>query len=170
MSNITKLGLAFLVAMLAAETTWSQTEGAKPATPEKYFRLDFVVKEVEGGKTVNARAYSITILSGNSQSSSSLRTGTKVPIPMGGNFQYVDVGVNIDCRSAKELQNQLALIVSADLSTAPSEAPMGPPVVRQNRWSSNVLVPIRKPTVIFSSDDLTSKRQMQLELTATPIM
>jgi hypothetical protein len=30
-------------------------------------------------------------------------------------------------------------------------------------------VPIRKPTVIFSSDDTTTKHQMQVELTATPI-
>jgi hypothetical protein len=32
-----------------------------------------------------------------------------------------------------------------------------------------VIVPLKKPTVIFSSDDLTTKHQMQLELTATPI-
>jgi hypothetical protein len=43
------------------------------------------------------------------------------------------------------------------------------PTIRQNRWVSTVAVPLKKPTVIFSSDDLTSKRQMQLELTATPI-
>jgi len=41
--------------------------------------------------------------------------------------------------------------------------------VRQNKWGSIVLVALRKPTVIFSSDDLTSKHQVQLELTATPI-
>jgi hypothetical protein len=32
-----------------------------------------------------------------------------------------------------------------------------------------VIVPLKKPTVVFSSDDVASKRQMQLELTATPI-
>jgi hypothetical protein len=32
-----------------------------------------------------------------------------------------------------------------------------------------VIVPVKKPTVIFVSDDMSSKRQMQLELTATPI-
>ncbi len=170
MSNKTKLGLVFLTAMVAAETAWSQTESAKPAAPEKYFRLDFAVKEVEGAKTVNARTYSITI-STNQNFSSSVRTGSKVPVPtVGGSFNYLDVGVNIDCRNAKEVQNQLALYVSAELSTVPSEAPGPAPVIRQNRWSSGVLIPIRKPTVIFSSDDLTSKRQMQLELTATPVM
>jgi hypothetical protein len=43
-------------------------------------------------------------------------------------------------------------------------------VVRQAKWSSIVLIPIRKgPTVIFSSDDPASKRQLQLEVTATPL-
>jgi len=35
-------------------------------------------------------------------------------------------------------------------------------------WSSNVIVPIGKPTVIFSSDDVTTKGQMQLELSSSP--
>jgi len=55
-------------------------------------------------------------------------------------------------------------------SAAPASAGTQlPPTIRQNRWSSSVVVPLSKPTVIFSSDDLTSKRQFQLELTATLI-
>ena len=40
---------------------------------------------------------------------------------------------------------------------------------RQTKWGANVLAPLGKPTVIFSSDDLTTKGQTQLEVTATPI-
>jgi hypothetical protein len=47
---------------------------------------------------------------------------------------------------------------------------MRQPVVRQNQWQAGVIVPLKKPTVVFSSDDLTTKRQMQVELTATPIL
>jgi hypothetical protein len=43
------------------------------------------------------------------------------------------------------------------------------PSIRSNSWSSVVIVPLKTPTLIFSSDDPASKRQMQLELTATPI-
>jgi hypothetical protein len=32
-----------------------------------------------------------------------------------------------------------------------------------------VLVTLRKPTTIFSSDDIASKRKVQVELTATPL-
>jgi hypothetical protein len=31
------------------------------------------------------------------------------------------------------------------------------------------VVPIKKPTTVFSSDDPSGNRKMQLELTATPI-
>ncbi len=53
----------------------------------------------------------------------------------------------------------------------PSE-PVAPgrPTIRQNRWTSVTIVPLKKPTLLFSSDDPMSKRQMQLELTVTPIM
>ena len=83
---------------------------------------------------------------------------------------YIDVGVNIDCRAAKEIQDQLALNVAAEISSVaadPSSSTL--PLVRQTKWSSNVIVPVRKPTTIFSSDDPTTKRQTQLELTAIPI-
>jgi hypothetical protein len=43
------------------------------------------------------------------------------------------------------------------------------PVTRQNQWRSAVVIPVKKPTVVFSSDDVSSKRQLQLELTATPV-
>jgi hypothetical protein len=60
-------------------------------------------------------------------------------------------------------------MVAAEVSSA-AETPDAPaPVIRQVKWNSPVIVPLGKPTVIFSSDDPSSKRQMQLELTARPI-
>jgi hypothetical protein len=41
------------------------------------------------------------------------------------------------------------------------------PVIRQNKWDSTVLIPIGKPTVVFSSDDLDDRGKLQVELTAT---
>jgi hypothetical protein len=137
----------------------------------KYFHLDFVVKELEGGKVINARHYSATTVTGDH--SCTIRSGNKVPVQTGssgpdsGQYTYVDVGVNIDCRAAKELDGSLALNVSAEISSAVSAQKQ--PLIRQTKWSSNVIVPIGKPTVVFSSDDVTTKGQTQLELTATAI-
>ena len=163
----------FAVAITLATAFAQNPESAKNAEPGKFYKLDFVVKEVEGGKVLNARAYS-TIIAGDTRETAAIRAGTKVPVSVGSSgtsFQYVEVGVNIDCRSLKEVQRDLSLYVSAEVSSLPSEPAQVTmsPAVRQNRWSSWVIVPLRRATPIFSSDDPTSKRQMQLDLTATPI-
>jgi hypothetical protein len=43
------------------------------------------------------------------------------------------------------------------------------PTVRQNVWQSDVVVPLKKPTLLFASENLDAKTQMQVEVTATPI-
>ncbi|MGH9627454.1 MAG: hypothetical protein ACRD7E_03700 [Bryobacteraceae bacterium] len=161
---------------LAQEDKDKKVEVAKAATPAeqpKFYRLDFLVQEVEGGKIVNGRAYSMIVSTASGGPPASMRTGNRLPIQAGGNFQYFDVGVNIDCREVRELENRLSLTINADISsvvTGPeSTETTTAPVVRNTRWASGVIVPIKKPTIIFSSDDATSKRKMQLELTATPI-
>jgi hypothetical protein len=80
---------------------------------------------------------------------------------------YIDVGVSIDCRSARRIEGSLALAVTAEISDAAT--PSNSPLIRQTMCNANTIVPIGKPTVIFSSDDVASKGQMQLELAATPI-
>jgi hypothetical protein len=73
----------------------------------------------------------------------------------------------------KEVSGDLSLGVNADISSALQElaAPANlAPIIRQNRWNSIVLVPLKKPAVVFSSGDVVSKHQMQLKLTATPII
>lgn len=169
-------GFCFVALTLAAGTCL-----AEDSVAPKFYKLDFTVKEVEGGKVLNARTYSVMVSAERDGGATSclIRTGSKVPTVTGGSgvnsqFTYIDVGVNIDCRGGvKEVPGGLSLGVNADISSAlqePATSANLPPIIRQNRWSSNVLVPLKKPTVIFSSDDVASKHQMQLELTATPII
>jgi hypothetical protein len=169
MIKTTKLAL---IAALLAAPCFPQTTENKPEGQTKYFRLDFTVKELEGGKIVSARNYS-TSLSNQKGDSSLIRTGDKVPVPTGdkGQFTYLDIGINIDCNALSEVGSQLAIHITADVSGFGPDAPAiaANPPIRQNRWSSTVLVPLRKPTTIFSSDGASTKRQTQLELTATPI-
>jgi hypothetical protein len=150
---------------------------APPAAPQnepkpepKFFTLNFVVKEVEAGKTVNTRSFSMPVAT--TQGNQMLRAGGRIPISMGGTqFQFYDIGVNIDCRAVREVGPNLMMNVSADISSIapPPESVPNQPTVRTNRWNSEVSVPLKKPVIIFSSDDLASKRTMQLEVTATPI-
>jgi hypothetical protein len=170
MWNKTRLAVACGFVTLMAGACFAQNEGAKPPEQQKYFHLEFVVKEMDSGKAINARHYSTTAATGDV--GCSIRTGSKVPTPAGGavastQYTYIDVGVNIDCRAPKEVDGNLVLSLVAEISSVATAS--SPPVIRQNKWNSTVVVPIGKPTVVFSSDDLTTKGQMQLELTATPI-
>jgi hypothetical protein len=166
-----------MVAAMLAAPCFPQAAENKPDEPTKYFRLDFTVKELEGGKVVNARSYS-TSLSNQKGDSVSIRTGDKVPIVTGKDqVSYQDVGVNFDCNSLKLVDNQVALHINTTISSvvadvqgkAPGESSPGAPLIRNTSWGSTVLVPLRKAVTVFSSDGATTKRQTQLELTATPI-
>jgi hypothetical protein len=59
--------------------------------------------------------------------------------------------------------------VAADISNVTSEKPGAPPVIGQTKSSSNLIVPLRRETNVFSADSTTTKRQMQLDVTVTPI-
>ncbi len=137
----------------------------------KFYKLNFVVKEVDAGKTISSHSYSLSASTDQGEPYS-IRIGSKVPsIDSSGKVSYFDLGTNFDVRNFKDLDGEIALRVSADVSSIVEdtvEKGRGP-VIRMNRWSSAVSAKVGKPTVIFSSDDLSSKRQMTVELTATPI-
>jgi len=166
----------------ASETTKA------PEPPVHYYHLEFVVQELgDDGKPVNSRTYSTTINTNRHSEPILIRTGSRVPIATGASsadsakhvdtqFQYLDVGVSFDIRDLyliEEVSDQLAFFLNADISSLASTTRMGgpngleEPVIRENRWSAPVLIPIGKPTVVFTSDALDSKGGMQLSVTAT---
>jgi hypothetical protein len=134
--------------------------GGAPAAESRYFHLDFVVKELEGGKTINARAHAMSVAIDGGRNS--VRSGNRVPMSSGPpgtpgvSYTYLDIGTNIDCWNVKEAQGQLTLMVSAEVSTAVHAADAPAPIIRQVKWNAPAIVPLRKPTVIFSSDDPSS--------------
>jgi hypothetical protein len=176
MHNTRNLCAPFLLSVLMAGACFAQAQKA-PKDEQKFYHLDFVVKEIGDSKVVNARSYSTMISTGGNPLPGEIRTGNKVPYQTGPgsstpHYEYLDVGVNFDCQSAREVEGELALHVAAEISNlAPGQTPTSGslPLLRQNRWRSDVILPLRKPTVIFSSDDPTSTHKMQVELTATPI-
>jgi len=171
MKRYLQLLIAVLTLVSAALPCRAQ---ADDASEPKFFRLDFTIKELESGKLINSRNYSMTIWIDKS-SSSSIRSGEKVPFVSGksggdDHYQYQEFGVNIDCRSPRVVANQLSTWIVVDISGAGiNEKPIALPLIRSTKWSATVVVPFRKTTMLFSSDDPSSKHQMQLELTATPI-
>ena len=166
--------MKFLILSLAtlvfAGPGMAQTPETKPEP--KFYKLDIVLKELDAGKVLTSRAYVILLTS--SSYSASVRTGDKVAFPTAGpsslNFNFVDVGVNIDCKMLSSTATELGLSLAADVSSlADNKNGNMPPTVNQTRWSMQAVVPFRKPTMIASADGASSKRQTQLEITATPL-
>jgi hypothetical protein len=151
----------------------SKPSETKPQADAHYYRLQFVLKELgDDGHVVNSRTYDTNVATAGR--SSQVRAGTKIPVRTDdkNEIQYIDLGVNIDCDSAHDTLQGIGLHISTEISSignSPGSSQSGLPVVRQNRWSSETLLPIGKPTVVFSSDNLENKGRMQVEVTATPI-
>jgi hypothetical protein len=135
----------------------------------KFFRLDFVVRELEAGKTVNTRNYTMMTRSGDWQQ---LRVGTRVPFEVEENkIQYTDVGLSVDCRIV-EAPGGSSLETKAEISSfAGSEgekgAPSSAPLLRHVQMNTSAPITPGKPVVISGVDELNSNHRFQLEVTVT---
>ena len=173
------LGIYLVGPLCLAQQPEAKT-GESAAPPLRFYRLEFAVKELENDKVVNTRTYSTT-LSTDLRQKTSVRVGSRVPVVTstgtGGavstQHNFFDVGVNIDANEGQELGNgQYALNLEADISSLViGKDATGdlPPVVRRTNWRSPVIVPLRKATTVFSSDDPTGNRKIQLALLVTPL-
>jgi hypothetical protein len=169
-----KIAATLLIAVAAASACFAQdakVENTEKTEP-KFFKLYFAMKEFEGGKLANSRTY--YMLASTDSGTNSLRSGEKLPVAsgVGNTWQVYDVGTNVDCRRVRPFGNELALDVTVEASGIPQESSgtTSQPIVRNYRWSSGVIIPLNKPTVIFSSDHVSGKGQIQVELTATPVL
>lgn len=153
----------------------SMRDEATSHKPLTAYRLDFVLSELADGKKVNSRSYSV--LAQTDGRMNKLRSGARYPVSTQNEqkitqIQYLDIGVNIDCR-LEEQDGVVSLYATIDSSSAswPSpdtaHTPAGQPVIIQMR--SEVRSPLRPgtSTVISSMDDPASKRRFQVDVTAT---
>jgi hypothetical protein len=168
---------AALISTLMAGGVWKaaaqQADAEKPAKVEKplsAYRLDFSVNELEDGKKINTRQYSMNL---NSDGSNELKIGSRVPVQSKqGEFEYIDVGTSIWSK-IEDRNGAVDVSVRAEISNfANPEQTSGHemlPLLRQLKISAGTLALLGKPTLIGSVDDPNSKRQFQLEVTATKL-
>ena len=174
-SNVVRLSLLSL-----AVVTWSlQPSAAQKSNPalervevaektENAYRLEYSVNEIEDGKKINSRQYAMNLNGGDANA---IKIGTRVPVETKqGEFQYLDVGTNIWSRIT-ERANGLGLEVRAEISNFAMNNQENNlrPLLRQMQINGSTLATIGKPMVIGSVDDPNSKRQFQLEVTATKL-
>jgi hypothetical protein len=134
----------------------------------KFYKLDFVVRELEGGKTLSMRNYTLITKSGDWQQ---LRVGTRVPITAEENkVQYTDVGLSVDCRIMEGPSGE-ALVTKAEITSFASREPekSATPVMRHVQMNTSAPITPGKPVVISGVDELNTNHRFQLEVTATEL-
>ena len=171
------LGLIFaLLTIAAARPSSAQESGAaKPAEsnePGHAYKLDFSVNELEDGKKINSRQYSMNLSAGDANE---IKIGSRVPAEFkSGEFQYLDVGTSIWCRlrdrkDVSWLTNDVLLNIRSEISNfaVPDGGQSSRPIVRQLKIDASTIATVGKPMIVGSVDDQNSKRQFQLEVTVS---
>lgn len=139
--------------------------------PLEEYHLDFSINEIEDGKKINSRQYSINL---STNEGNEIKIGTRVPVESKeGEFQYLDVGTSLFARIG-ETRGQTELTVRAETSNfAMPESNLEKrdlhPIIRQLKMGGTALLPLTKTVVIGSAEDPNSKRQFQLEVTVTKL-
>jgi len=177
------IGFIVLMALCAscafAQSGKAEKEDSEEApTVQKFFRLDFVLREIDGNKEISKRNYTVTTRTATGDSEH-IRTGTRVPVTTGPGingrpeFQYMDVGVNIDTHT-REKGGVTWLGVTAELSSiaiddSAKTTPYLPPLVRQAKITGSLPLTPGKSIVVFAADEPTSSRRFELSVTATQL-
>jgi hypothetical protein len=154
----------------------AQSAPAAVNKPLNAYRLDFALSEFIDGKKVNTRNYTVTA---REDEMSKLRSGARYPVTSGTmekstQYQYIDIGVSIDCRVVErggyiELN---AVVDSSDIEGADAHSARTPtvgqdPVIHQMKSDIRSLIRPGTPTMVSSMEDPASKRRFQLDVTAT---
>src|SRR5215471_2063657 len=148
---------------------------------QKIYKVVFLIYELEDGKKINERTYTLPVTSVDGKPrDSSLRVGTRVPIATASTtsdkavWQYIDIGLNIDCSVTEQgdkfiVHGGITLSSLAIPEQGTDQRSGGNPVVREVRENFTTLVPPGKPTLVTTMDDINSKKRTQVEITATKV-
>ncbi|MGZ4889653.1 MAG: hypothetical protein ACXWBH_10760 [Candidatus Angelobacter sp.] len=156
-------------------------ENREPAATNNFFKLAFVLYEVDDGKRTNQRDYMMIGRTDNQPSS--IRVATKVPIytyEKAGDkaYTYIDAGLSIRCFLKEQVDSVVQLHCDIEMSSfvrpeqiASTTGNAGPaaPVVRTTRTDSWALLTLGKPAILNTVDDINSAKRMQIEVTATKV-
>jgi hypothetical protein len=163
----------------------AQKEEAKPAasrTDGPQLKVQIVFSEYEGDKKVKSLPYTLMVLVGGDTNWSKMRIGDRVPVATGKEgggiqFQYIDVGTNIDCRAFSASDGRFRLYMNLEKSWVQSDVPAATtkdnsvevqfhqPTIRSFRTDTNVLLREGQAVETDFATDPVSGRVVRLEVT-----
>jgi len=154
-------------------------EPALPLSIDSY-NIDFTVSELDNGKKINSRSYSMQIPNISTGREKipwtdwkRVRVGSQVPIPAGEKgFTYKDVGMDIDCRYFLTGNGKFTMDTNWDYTSMGNDQERNNPTPVFRHVSSQVeaVVTLDKPTVISEVDDVASTHRYVFEVKVTKVM
>lgn len=130
------------------------------------YKVDYVIKEANA----QPRRYAVLIERGGK---GSFRVGTKQPYLVAANqYQYADIGVNIDVRlndSGRGLTLETNIEISSMMSDSKTPPAGGLPAIGQVRTNVTNLMPVGKPLVITTIDDPVTLKKFEIEATLSVV-
>jgi hypothetical protein len=146
-----------------------QAAATKPVVA--VYRVDYTIREMEDGKVLNSRKYTLMAKEGGDWARS--RVGSRVSVPTGKEtFQVQNVGMNIDCAVHEQGETILldSRIESSNLAPpGAGESTDSNPILRQVSSNVTAAVSLGKPAIIASLDDVTSNHRFEIEVTVTKV-
>ncbi len=164
------------------ETARQESKSTGPEGPP--LQVKIVFSEFEGDKKVKSLPY--TLLVREQGSWSKIRMGSRVPVLTGtspnmpAQWQYIDVGTNIDCRAAQAPDGRYRLSLTMERSWAEGEASSSEgkssntegrtgefhqPVIRQFRSDSEVIIRAGQTLETNFATDPVSGKVIKIEVT-----
>ncbi len=146
----------------------------QPAKPLSAYKLQFVLLELQDGKVVNTREYSLIMQDGRNRMAD-LKIGSRVPVKNEKDFTYMDIGTNIRCYDLQAQSPNVALNCTVEISNfALPEQKLQTgiataPVLNQIRSDIPAVVEEGKQTVVGFTDDPNSTKRYEIALTATKV-
>jgi hypothetical protein len=174
---------AAIFSMLVLSAGAQQKEEASAAKVLRGYKVEYALVEMQDNKRINTRNYTVLFEEeerGN-YSPASIRVGTRVPITVANKegaptMQYMDVGLNIDCRIKPRGNDKASVESTIEIANFISDDPMriaekisGAPVIRSNKSRVTALITLGKKTTVATYDDINSTRSTAVEITVTQL-
>jgi hypothetical protein len=177
----TQIALAVLICVgcLAQQSNPARQAGSTTTVrpDDATYRVDFSVTEFDASKRTNVRTYTLLV---RMDKMAVLRTGNRIPVQAGpgDQYQYMDVGINIDCElfhASTGLGITTTLEISSLATPPPGVPPLGVssgayhPVVRKLSASQSAVIAPNQRTVLANLDDVTTDRRYEFAVVATAV-
>jgi len=182
-----------LCLVIAAHPMRSQERSAAEGKRITPLKVNVVVTELDGAKKLSNLPYSFYVNADDSgnRSTSQVRVGLRVPVVTGAvepgrpsQYQYMDIGTNIDCSASSSVDGFYKLVLSVDrsyLSTADERRPPASiagdglnlsnanPIVQHFSSSYDLLIRDGQTIEATSTTDPVTGRVLDISVTASSV-